>query len=251
MGLDAAKQQLDAEIARLQKDLDQLRFARQLLDKVSPSDKTSPERKRCTRCDEEKVAADFGVNSRRPDGLQTYCRDCAKKTSWVAPQQAKQSLRKKTCSKCGEEKDADDFGRHAGRADGLQTYCKPCQKEHYQPGVKVLAAARSVVEAAAEEEEEDLQSEEDLLEAPPPATPPSPERRQVATRRGRRGRPRLFQKLGDALTVLRCLVPKNSSTGEACGAVVHLKHGTLHLYQEHAKSVPIAELGDYFERDPR
>lgn len=32
--------------------------------------------KECPRCKEVKPVLAFGVNSRNPDGLNTYCRDC-------------------------------------------------------------------------------------------------------------------------------------------------------------------------------
>ncbi|BDA42149.1 hypothetical protein COCOBI_03-0340 [Coccomyxa sp. Obi] len=89
----------------------------------------SPGCKMCVGCQTEKPFSEFHKSKRRYDGLNTYCKACAKKlhATWrasrpgVAP-----CVASKNCGGCKQTKPASEFHADRKRTDGLQTQCKDC-----------------------------------------------------------------------------------------------------------------------------
>ena len=91
--------------------------------------------KRCTKCKETKVAAEFNKRKASKDGLQSKCRGCARVYDKLL--ERKYSKRNglaglpdrtgvKRCFACGETKEKTEFGVSVSRKDGLSPMCKPC-----------------------------------------------------------------------------------------------------------------------------
>lgn len=94
----------------------------------------TPTEKRCGACKQVKIADQF---SRRCDGLQSACRDCAlERGRRIRARNNKRSTieieipLQKRCGTCKIVKDADQFDRCRSRTDGLQPRCKSCQIEY-------------------------------------------------------------------------------------------------------------------------
>lgn len=84
--------------------------------------------KKCRKCGQVKLAADFVRNVNRKDGLHSYCKVChgvrnadsLRGLVYRAP-----GVESKKCGNCASVKPADDFSRRKGR-DGLHSYCHAC-----------------------------------------------------------------------------------------------------------------------------
>ncbi len=86
-----------------------------------------PDEKRCSRCRQERPAADFCVARRLHDGLNAMCKNCM--AAYLAARKAplvRVAVSSKRCHKCGEVKPAADFSNFTRTADGLHHACKAC-----------------------------------------------------------------------------------------------------------------------------
>ncbi|CAL8464099.1 g3634 [Coccomyxa elongata] len=86
--------------------------------------------KQCSKCHEQKPAAEFHRDCNKPDGLRGRCRACEAQAGQVRRQSRHKTLEptveSKVCRRCNIEKSADDFPRKKERSDGLDSYCKAC-----------------------------------------------------------------------------------------------------------------------------
>ena len=90
------------------------------------------ELKECCRCREIKGLGDFGKNRRLKDGLNCYCRVCARIKdrqfrSKIAAKNIAPEIQGKFCPGCKVFLPSFDFGRDKYRSSGLNSYCKSCR----------------------------------------------------------------------------------------------------------------------------
>lgn len=76
--------------------------------------------KRCLKCKEDKPRSQFSKETAHPDGLQRWCKDCARARTAIANKEGK-SWRKQL-----EKKRLESTQRRA--AQGLPPYVKPAPK---------------------------------------------------------------------------------------------------------------------------
>ncbi|KAK9918280.1 hypothetical protein WJX75_002808 [Coccomyxa subellipsoidea] len=111
--------------------------------------------KQCSKCHEQKPAAEFHRDCNKPDGLRGRCRTCEAAAGQVRRQSRHKTLEptvdSKLCRRCNIEKSADDFPRKKERSDGLDSYCKVCncaataqrvQRKGPVPGIASKACPR-------------------------------------------------------------------------------------------------------------
>lgn len=99
--------------------------------------------KHCRRCDTIKPVAEFDKNRSTRDGLQSYCRLCARQVrrDYVQRNAEVMALRHaerlakplpasatKECRRCHVVKPLPDFYAHRTTMDGRANYCKECAK---------------------------------------------------------------------------------------------------------------------------
>ncbi len=85
----------------------------------------------CSRCLTEKNHADFTINKRNRDGLDTYCRSClamAKKRYHKEIKVVTPGM--KTCGNCRISKPHGDFYTTNSSGDGYASVCKICQRKN-------------------------------------------------------------------------------------------------------------------------
>lgn len=90
--------------------------------------------KRCPRCEEEKPLDQFNIAKRNKDGLQCYCRPCAREMVRKSEARRKAGLiikrevpdGHKFCPSCETAKPFDAFHEVKGKPNA---YCKPCLYE--------------------------------------------------------------------------------------------------------------------------
>jgi hypothetical protein len=97
--------------------------------------------KRCPRCGEEKVLADFSRNRCEKDGLQVYCKQCVAGISAHYYRLRRARLGKtvrerfeapeghKYCPGCDEISALSNWHRNATSSDGYASYCKGCRRK--------------------------------------------------------------------------------------------------------------------------
>jgi len=87
----------------------------------------------CSSCKEIKSKTEFGKSSGRKDGLNVYCKSCAKEKSKISLTKTnlkpKLKLVNKFCKNCSTDKPIEDFYKNKNSLDGLGTYCKSCDKQ--------------------------------------------------------------------------------------------------------------------------
>lgn len=88
----------------------------------------------CSKCGEAKALAEFHRQTQSVDGLQTRCKECARRLTieYSTANKARASIppvKRKRCPKCKAEKPASDFAKKAANKDGLQSRCKQCMSE--------------------------------------------------------------------------------------------------------------------------
>lgn len=109
--------------------------------------------KKCSRCGQELPTEEFYRNKRSADGLQWYCKKCAKTYSlrYYAAMMGDENLHahhlrmrkkrmilraeqspitEKRCAVCGQTKSVYHFYRNAYSNDGFASYCKECKREY-------------------------------------------------------------------------------------------------------------------------
>ncbi|BDA49224.1 hypothetical protein COCOBI_13-3340 [Coccomyxa sp. Obi] len=95
-----------------------------------PVKEPTVESKQCSKCHEQKPAAEFHRDCNKPDGLRGRCRNCEAQAGQVRRRSRHKTLEptveSKVCRRCNIEKSADDFPRKKERSDGLDSYCKAC-----------------------------------------------------------------------------------------------------------------------------
>ncbi|MEU7577584.1 endonuclease VII domain-containing protein [Streptomyces sp. NPDC041068] len=93
--------------------------------------------KRCCRCKELVACDGFSRHSGNRDGLQDYCKSCARAYQQQRDQKKRQERRElktpavpdgyKRCRGCGEVKAHREWPRNAKASDGLSARCKACK----------------------------------------------------------------------------------------------------------------------------
>jgi hypothetical protein len=93
--------------------------------------------KRCSRCNEWLPREAFGCHGGRPDGLQDYCRPCAREYAKQWDRRKRQERRElkrpavppghKYCRRCREIKPHSEWDRNCRASDSLSTRCKACR----------------------------------------------------------------------------------------------------------------------------
>ena len=98
----------------------------------------STEPKRCRKCDEVKSADEFYSDVSALDGLNSYCKECAKLDGKrhhqvrLATLNYVPTMEPKKCTICGVIKPPEDFNRSRINSSGLVAQCKECEKEYRQ-----------------------------------------------------------------------------------------------------------------------
>src|ERR1035441_2234954 len=111
--------------------------------------------KMCSRCQRHLSVERFYKDKSRPDGLFSWCKDCAKEKRRDTYNQKSQprSLAPdgmKWCPQCSEFKIKGSFHKSKREGDGLLGECKGCRRkrdearDHYE---KTYGVARSTVDA--------------------------------------------------------------------------------------------------------
>lgn len=101
------------------------------------ADNTSaPSIKRCARCKKIQAIQQFGVDRKRKDGLNVWCRGCkskARRREYLRVKheqrcgvQLQLDLDVKTCPRCRKLKVASAFGTDRNRKGDLAPYCRDC-----------------------------------------------------------------------------------------------------------------------------
>lgn len=90
--------------------------------------------KRCWRCGERKLRAEFVRNRCSGDGRAAICRPCA--AAYMRERHAPSTRERyvppegfKRCGRCGADKPFSAFNRNQSQLDGLQGRCRTCQRE--------------------------------------------------------------------------------------------------------------------------
>lgn len=94
----------------------------------TPTTPTTPEFKKCARCERMLPASCFAKNVTSPNGLQSWCKECAQEYSHARI--VYKDVGVKMCKKCRRFLPKTDFNASSSHSDGLQTYCKECDREH-------------------------------------------------------------------------------------------------------------------------
>ena len=97
----------------------------------------------CPDCELEKAPEEFHINSRKSNGLTTYCKDCfrirtrdtrARRRTGTAKTPNQRRAPKtappgtsKRCPRCEIVKPLEEFVRNRSTKSGIGGYCRPCQ----------------------------------------------------------------------------------------------------------------------------
>ena len=84
--------------------------------------------KKCPACGEEKPTEGYNRNRSKPDGLQTYCRECEHAIQVI--HRRKTHPETKRCRCCQRVLHHSKFCKHPHMRDGLQSRCKVCCNEN-------------------------------------------------------------------------------------------------------------------------
>ena len=96
----------------------------------------SAEPKRCRKCDEVKPGAEFYSDISASDGLNSYCKECAKLDGRghhqvrLATLNYTPTTEPKECTICGVTKPPQEFNRSRISSSGLVAQCKQCEKDY-------------------------------------------------------------------------------------------------------------------------
>ncbi|GGS02149.1 recombination endonuclease VII [Streptomyces aureoverticillatus] len=95
------------------------------------------EEKQCPRCEEPLPSSAFGRHKGRDDGLQDYCKVCAREYAKQWDRRKRRERRElknpavptgyKRCRGCDEVKPHSEWHRYTNASDGLSTRCKACR----------------------------------------------------------------------------------------------------------------------------
>ena len=91
--------------------------------------------KKCSRCREEKEISEYGSNKKLGDGLNCYCKACAReidrnfRSNLVAEcgLLSQDKFKTKFCPGCSTYLSSADFSRDKHKSGGLSSYCKACR----------------------------------------------------------------------------------------------------------------------------
>ncbi len=90
--------------------------------------------KNCYRCKIEKALNEFNKDSKKKDGLNSYCKDCLKEMK--AEKKITEEILEKKCKCCLEIKTINEFNVDKGKRDNYNIYCKKCVKEKNENSIK-------------------------------------------------------------------------------------------------------------------
>ena len=111
---------------------------------IEDSSKPEPKlTKVCPKCGRELPRDAFHPKLEAKDGLQSWCKDCNRKSHKPKETPEPQEPESKTCKRCGRDLPLYCFGKKAGTRDGHQYWCKECMTRN------VLEARRKKKAAAA------------------------------------------------------------------------------------------------------
>jgi hypothetical protein len=93
--------------------------------------------KTCTHCGSIRPIAEFNLSPGTGDGLDIYCKPCARKDGRDGYHRHMEKIRaiaivvpdKKVCEHCKSEKPESEFFRNSYRLDGLSQLCKECLRK--------------------------------------------------------------------------------------------------------------------------
>ncbi len=95
------------------------------------------ERKRCSKCNEDKPIGEFYITRRNKDGYYCSCKSCVKKQKQsyhkrLASRSAREiaHIKSKRCPKCVEVKFVSAFFKAIGKRDGYRAICKECDSKN-------------------------------------------------------------------------------------------------------------------------
>lgn len=108
--------------------------------------------KQCKRCNELRITESFSRNTRMPDGLQIWCRECVNEYGKTKRRKDKQRQRAmKTCRACKTQGHVSMFHKNTATRDGYSYDCKACRAVEYQKRAakkRAEAVEMKVLEAA-------------------------------------------------------------------------------------------------------
>lgn len=105
--------------------------------------------KRCTRCEELKLASEFYTNNRNKDKLGHWCKKCYLlydrarnniKPRWAQPEDLPADMR--CCYKCENILPITMFSKRSEAKSGLRSICKTCDRKHQREWRKNSSAGR-------------------------------------------------------------------------------------------------------------
>ncbi len=115
--------------------------------------------KQCTKCRKLKSKSEFYKNRRSKDGLNHWCKDCARANRRERYEQKKGSVKKynnykdlhrvaggikqKRCGGCKKWKAENQYYKHNRHKDGLAVWCKECANKATNKARKKQLAIRN------------------------------------------------------------------------------------------------------------
>ena len=91
--------------------------------------------KTCSNCKDNFTLDNFSKNPYKKDGLETYCKKCAREKYYKLKNKDKFDLEEKKCTKCCSIKDICHFYNRVGSSDGKTSECKDCTNAMYKDRV--------------------------------------------------------------------------------------------------------------------
>ncbi|MCA9748543.1 MAG: hypothetical protein KC414_05515 [Romboutsia sp.] len=84
--------------------------------------------KECLKCNKVLNEINFSQNKLKKDGLDIYCKECAKNRATIYRNKNKTIPSDKICKKCNIEKKFSEFHKNNASLDGLRNTCKSCRR---------------------------------------------------------------------------------------------------------------------------
>lgn len=84
--------------------------------------------KRCSRCQELKLAEAFAKSTRESSGFQSWCKECLMDYGRRRPKVHFPTVKHKMCSSCRIMKVAQEFCKDIHKPTGLRSQCRECRR---------------------------------------------------------------------------------------------------------------------------